>query len=188
MSRAGRIYAIDLLAIDYPRLDLEVRCGKGTYIRSLARDLGERLGCGGYIVHLRRTRVGSFQVENGIGLDCDRETARGRLLPLDAAVTDLPRVELEARVATHFCSGGVVSLPNDCGTTGLVAVFGDVKLLGIGEANREESRFARGRSWFKFLDRKDRPAGSKVPRSAAGPRVVRGLSRTIPSRSGGLTR
>src|SRR5438105_1078430 len=47
-------HAIDLLRYEYPLLELEVRCGKGTYIRALARDLGERLDCGGYIQALRR--------------------------------------------------------------------------------------------------------------------------------------
>ena len=45
------IYGIDLLHYEYPSLKLEVRCGKGTYIRSLARDLGERLGCGRWCKH-----------------------------------------------------------------------------------------------------------------------------------------
>src|SRR5688572_19173855 len=57
-ARRVRVDGIDLLRYDYPEADLEVRCGKGTYVRSLARDLGERLGCGGLVQVLRRTRVG----------------------------------------------------------------------------------------------------------------------------------
>ena len=55
-ARKVRVYAVEILAYTWPRLELEVRCGKGTYIRSLARDLGKRLGCGGLIESLRRTR------------------------------------------------------------------------------------------------------------------------------------
>src|SRR5207302_96633 len=82
-------HAIKVLAYDYPRLDLEVRCGKGTYIRALARDLGERLGCGAYLECLRRTRVGAFLAEDALSLDADKETALSRLLPLAEAVRDL---------------------------------------------------------------------------------------------------
>src|SRR5205085_1672899 len=90
--RIVHIDAIDLLDFDYPHLRIEVRCGKGTYIRSLARDFGERLGCGAYLSGLRRTRVGRFTADDAVPLEADAETARGRLLPLAAAVAELPRV------------------------------------------------------------------------------------------------
>jgi tRNA pseudouridine55 synthase len=95
-SKAVHVHAIDLLAYDYPRLDLQVRCGKGTYIRSLARDLGEKLGCGAYVQVLRRTRVGCFCEADGVDLDCDANTVRDRLLPLVAALTELPKIHLSA--------------------------------------------------------------------------------------------
>src|SRR5207244_1605387 len=93
--RRIRIDAIDLLDYDYPRLLLEVRCGKGTYIRSLARDLGERLGCGALVETLRRMRVGRFDAADAIGLDADTTTARARLLPLAAAVAEMPQVTVD---------------------------------------------------------------------------------------------
>jgi tRNA pseudouridine55 synthase len=93
--RTVHIHGIGLLAYDYPHLEIEVRCGKGTYIRSLARDLGERLGCGALIESLRRTRIEPFQVEDAIGLDLPGETARGHLLPTAQALHDLPRLVLE---------------------------------------------------------------------------------------------
>src|SRR5437764_1229017 len=64
--RRVRVDAINVLSFAYPHLELEIHCGKGTYIRSLARDLGERLGCGALVATLRRTRVGHFTVENAI--------------------------------------------------------------------------------------------------------------------------
>ncbi len=57
------IYRMEILAYDWPMLSLRVMCGRGTYIRSIARDLGKALGCGGYLAALRRTRVGPFSVE-----------------------------------------------------------------------------------------------------------------------------
>jgi tRNA pseudouridine55 synthase len=85
---------IDILTYDFPHLELEVHCGKGTYIRSLARDLGERLGCGGLVQSLRRTHVGPFEAAEGLFLDADASTARAKLLPPSAAVRHLPQVVL----------------------------------------------------------------------------------------------
>ena len=88
--RTVRVDGINLLDFDYPQLRIEVRCGKGTYIRSLARDLGERLGCGAYLGGLRRTRVGPFQPNDAPPWDADAATALARLLPPAAAVAGLP--------------------------------------------------------------------------------------------------
>jgi len=96
VPRRVRIYGIDILAYDYPRLAIEVRCGKGTYIRALARDLGERLGCGGLIETLRRTNVGPFSNEKALPVGAEADMIRKSLLPLTAAVSDLERINLEA--------------------------------------------------------------------------------------------
>jgi tRNA pseudouridine55 synthase len=103
--RRVRIDQIDVLAYDFPRLEIEVRCGKGTYIRSLARDLGNQLGCGGLIETLRRTRVGPFLVENGVTLEVDASAARSHLLPLGAAVSELPRVTLSRAAVQRLRHG-----------------------------------------------------------------------------------
>jgi tRNA pseudouridine55 synthase len=92
--RTVHIHGIDVLRYDYPHLELEVRCGKGTYIRALARDLGERLGCGALIESLRRTRVGRFTVDEALPLQADAVTARSRLRDVAEAVCDLPRCTL----------------------------------------------------------------------------------------------
>jgi len=65
-SRPVDILGIDILDYQWPRLKLDIRCGKGTYIRSLARDLGTSLGVGGMLQELRRTAVGPFLIENAV--------------------------------------------------------------------------------------------------------------------------
>jgi len=116
-----------------------VRCGKGTYIRSLARDLGERLGCGGLIETLRRTRVGWFTVENALALDSTAETALARLLPLSAAVPYLVVVYLDDFKLAAFRRGRpvpaeVVVSPEDDD----VAVFDDRgELVALGRFDRK---------------------------------------------------
>lgn len=81
--RPVRIDAIHVLEYAYPRLRLRIDCGKGTYIRSLARDLGTALGTGGTLAALRRTRVGRFTIDQAITVDRvpDRLTAAD-LLPM----------------------------------------------------------------------------------------------------------
>jgi tRNA pseudouridine55 synthase len=110
LPRRVQVHRIDLVAYDYPWLELEVVCGKGTYIRSLARDLGERLGCGGLVETLRRTRVGPFDVGEALSVESDPATARERLLPLTEAVRELPRVCLSTEEATRLRQGQGVRL------------------------------------------------------------------------------
>lgn len=64
-----RIFSIEILDWKWPTVSLRVKCGKGTYIRSLAHDLGQRLGCGGYVKELRRTAIGEFRVPDAQKLD-----------------------------------------------------------------------------------------------------------------------
>jgi tRNA pseudouridine55 synthase len=106
--RRVHVDGIDVLAFDYPHLDLEIHCGKGTYVRSLARDLGERLGCGALVQTLRRLRVGPFTVEEAVSLEADAATARARLLPPAAAVAELPRVVLEPSELRRLGNGQAV--------------------------------------------------------------------------------
>jgi tRNA pseudouridine55 synthase len=104
-SRMVHIYGIDVLHYDHPLLKLQVRCGKGTYIRSLARDLGERLGCGALIQTLRRTRVGPFTVDDAVTLDMEAATALARLRPLEEAAAELPRVVVTHDEVRRLCLG-----------------------------------------------------------------------------------
>ena len=71
VARPVLVYRIDLLNYTWPFLDLSADCGKGTYIRGIARDLGRALGVGGLIETLRRTKVGPFAAEQGIGIDAE---------------------------------------------------------------------------------------------------------------------
>lgn len=62
--RIVQVHGIEIEAFELPEVDLSIRCGKGTYIRSIARDLGEELGCGAYLKELRRTRIGEQRIED----------------------------------------------------------------------------------------------------------------------------
>jgi tRNA pseudouridine55 synthase len=111
--RRVQIYGIDIRAFAFPRLDLEVHCGKGTYIRALARDLGKKLGCGAYLATLCRTRVGPFSVEAALSLDAPREEARQRLLPLQSALAGMPELTLSDPEIRRLKAGQEVSCDLD---------------------------------------------------------------------------
>jgi tRNA pseudouridine55 synthase len=101
--RPVRIDRIDLREFAYPRLDLEITCGKGTYIRSLARDLGRRLGVGGYLSSLRRTRIGVFEEAGAILLDTPPTPFPFR--PLADALADSPKLVLEETDLARLANG-----------------------------------------------------------------------------------
>jgi tRNA pseudouridine55 synthase len=137
--RKIRIYRIDLVDYAYPRLDLQVRCGKGTYIRSLARDLGERLGCGALVQTLRRTRVGPFETANALRMNADAVTAQAALLPMSAAVADLPQVTLAGHDVRRLRQGQAIPYPEDAPRpeAGEVAVFDlDLNLVAVTVVDR----------------------------------------------------
>jgi len=87
------VYALELVSRGASTLELDVRCSAGTYVRALARDLGERLGCGAHLVSLRRTRSGGFGLENAVAGDSFVGAAE-RVIPLSGLLLDWPAVRV----------------------------------------------------------------------------------------------
>ncbi len=137
--RRVRIDGIEITAFSGPDFSMDVRCSKGTYIRTLAGDIGEALGCGASLVGLRRLASGPFRLADA--LDFDRlEGLAGHgmtvldavLLPIDAALGELPRVGLGEDGAYYLCQGQAVRV-NDSTHTGLVRVYTRAgRFLGLG--------------------------------------------------------
>ena len=100
--RRVRVYAFELIECVAPRLRVRVRCGSGTYVRSLAADVGEALGCGGHVEALVRTRVGSLRLEDAVPWaaiqEGDAAALAAGVLPPDRAVGHLPAVHVSADV------------------------------------------------------------------------------------------
>jgi tRNA pseudouridine55 synthase len=88
--RPVRVDAIELVEFRFPIVTLDIRCGKGFYVRSLARDLGVALGTGGHCASIRRTAVGPFTLDEARPLDAlPQRLAAADLLPLEAALARL---------------------------------------------------------------------------------------------------
>jgi tRNA pseudouridine55 synthase len=93
--RMVRIDRLVALRYDWPRLELEIDCGSGTYIRSIARDVGEALGCGGYVETLTRTRIGPFTIDQAVDpLTLSTAAIDQHIRPSLDALPGLPRVTL----------------------------------------------------------------------------------------------
>ena len=121
LERAARrvtIHAITLVHWQGDQLVIDVRCSKGTYIRTLAEDIGEALGCGAHLSGLRRTASGSLGLEGAVSLTeleaLDEHGREALLRPVDLLLADWPSVALEADEAGRFLSGlrRRTSLPN----------------------------------------------------------------------------
>ncbi len=132
--RSVRIDEIVLRRYAFPEVEVEVRCGKGTYIRSLARDLGTALGCGAYVQALRRESVGPFAADEAVSLEADATTARMSLLPAGLALGGFPRLVLGERRIARFSAGQMLDIPEDlAGKTGEVGIFDETgELIGVG--------------------------------------------------------
>ncbi len=111
-ARAVTIHALDLRSFGGDRLNIDVDCSKGTYIRTLAQDIGESLGCGGHLTALRRTHIGSLLLEDAITLEAleslTPESRDALLQPEDTLLANLPRLELDAAATQRFCHGQAV--------------------------------------------------------------------------------
>ncbi len=122
--REVTIYELELLDCALPDVQLRVHCSSGTYIRSLAHDLGERLGCGGHITSLRRTAIGAFGTDTAVSLDeLTADNFLQHLLPMDTAVYHLHRVEFSDAAAQQLLMGQPVTEPSAHAENTLVRAY-----------------------------------------------------------------
>ncbi len=139
--RQVMIHELKLLGLRDDILELEVFCSKGTYIRTLAEDIGEALGCGGHVSALRRLAVGPFRIEEAVDHEAlmNLKDAQGlealdaRLLPMEAALQDCPGLNLTDDAAYYLRKGQPVLIPR-APTEGLVRLYqGEGDFLGVGQ-------------------------------------------------------
>lgn len=138
-ARSVTIHALVLQSIrpgsGWLDVDVDLRCGAGTYVRSIARDLGDQLGCGAYLRALRRTEAAGLGVDTAVTPErLEALAADGRLGDAILSVGDLlplPRVTLDRDAALAFRNGSARLLA-DAAVDGRAAVFEDRVLIGIG--------------------------------------------------------
>jgi tRNA pseudouridine55 synthase len=113
--RRVQICALELIECDVPRVVVDVQCSAGTYIRTLAQDIGAVLGCGAHLTALTRTAAGGFRLEQAHTLAAlellDASQRQALLLPADCLVAHLPAVQLDAAEAAALCQGRSIAHP-----------------------------------------------------------------------------
>ena len=141
-ARTVNVHRIAILDRTSDSVRLTVSCSKGTYVRVLGEDLGRLLGCGGYLTELRRTGIGSFRIEQAIPLgrldqpDMNAERREALLMPVDALVSNLPRIDLSDEAGRCVANGRAVQ--GATGQSGIARLYAfGGRFLGLGEATKE---------------------------------------------------
>lgn len=108
-ARHVTIHVLEIIAIALPDVTFRVTCSKGTYVRTLAEDIGEKLGCGAHLVALRRTGVGTLTLEHAVTLDALSDASEAVrdswIRPVDTLLSTFPAVYLDVEGARRFSQG-----------------------------------------------------------------------------------
>ena len=146
-ARPVEIHRLSLVAIPDPdHAVLSAECGKGTYVRALARDMGRLLGCFGHVSALRRTGVGPFSEQDGVSLDrlqaADAAALIALLQPVAAGVQGLPALSVSPADAARLARGQAVLLRGRDApiVQGVIAVFTQGDLIALADAAEGELR------------------------------------------------
>jgi tRNA pseudouridine55 synthase len=139
-ARPVTIYELSISGRGQDWIDIDVHCSKGTYVRTLGEDMGERLGCGAHVAALRRTAVGPYDEQRLVTLERLQELKQNDLpamdallLPIETALTQWPDVELSADASFYLQQGQPVLVPH-APTSGWVRLYESNRhFLGMGE-------------------------------------------------------
>ena len=131
------IKTLQLIDYDKNHIRIHVNCSKGTYIRVLAQDIGQALGCGGYLLSLRRTGIRELTVADSIGLEelgaMDEPRRLAQLLPVDRLVNTLPALQLSGEATRRIANG--LGVAHAALGMGLVRLYDSAgTFLGVGES------------------------------------------------------
>jgi len=137
-ARKITIHAIECLDFSGELLTLDVRCSKGTYIRTLAEDIGHFLGCGATVKELRRTATGDFKLADAVTIEQIQDlvpnaTLQEILIPVDKPLLAMPAIEVDQVEADLILQGQQITAPNTDGKLGLYRLYHQQKFLGLGE-------------------------------------------------------
>lgn len=138
--RNVRIYQLSLLRQAKDEIELDIHCSKGTYIRTLAEDIGDALGCGAYVSQLRRTGLGPYREQEMVSIEqlqqaaaAGREALEQLMQPVESALSRWPDVQLTEDTAYYMRQGQPVIVPH-APTEGWVRLYsGQGSFMGVGE-------------------------------------------------------
>jgi len=148
-SRRRTIYSIDLIRIDENKIWLDVVCSKGTYIRTLCHDIGQKLGCGAYMSFLLRSATGIFTLDNGIDIEKlqsmkdNPELFKEHRLTVDQALNKLPSGSVPKELQSMLLNGVRINLAqylnkNDLKVDQLYRIYIEDEFLGVAKCRNTE--------------------------------------------------
>jgi len=140
-SRLITIHSIQVNSFEYDVANISVSCSKGTYIRTLAEDIGAVLGCGAHLIGLRRTKTANYNIEQAVTLAqfeaMNLEQRQAALMPMDSAVLHLPAIVLDAD-STHYLRQGQAVWQSRINAKGLLRLYNEQQeFLGLGEQDSD---------------------------------------------------
>lgn len=140
--RKVTIYDIKLLDFDFPKATIRVTCSKGTYIRTLVDDIGERLGTYAYVDELVRTRVGDFDIKDAIKsediLNLEKNDIIKALRPIDSALKDFDKIVLDRRYLDNLVNGQIVEVEEK--VNDIIRVYAGDVFIGLGKNYSENGK------------------------------------------------
>lgn len=135
--REIKVYSLAAESLEGDCLILSVRCSGGTYIRTLAEDIGKALGCGAHLIGLERTASGMFSISQASTLEeleaISTTDRMSRLLPADSLLTSLPRIDIDTVDARLLAQGKHTDRPENC-PSGIVRTYAPCGFIGLAEA------------------------------------------------------
>ena len=137
-ARKITIYGIECLSFVDGLLTLDVQCSKGTYIRTLAEDIGHALNCGGTVKELRRTAAGMFKLENALTIEQLKsiesdDALQALLIAVDKPLQAIPAINISQLDADLILQGQQISVPDEKVEQGLRRLYHEQQFLGLGE-------------------------------------------------------
>lgn len=139
-SRKVMIHELEILKFDWPEVVIRIKCGSGTYIRSLINDMGEELGCGAYVKELRRVSIDRYNVENAIEIRRDfdfvNKNVEQDLVSLEKVLSHWPKIELTDEEFALLKNGGSVLYKKN-EHEGIFLAYLKDKIVGVLENGRD---------------------------------------------------
>lgn len=156
-KRKVNIYDIELLDFAFPKATIRVTCSKGTYIRTLVDDIGEKLGSLAYVNELARVRVGELDIKDAIKsgdlLEIPKEDLINKLYPIDTALKDFDKIILDRKYLDNLVNGQIVEVDKNYGK--IIRVYAGDDFIGLGNNFSQD-----GKNFLKmekvFYERSDK--------------------------------
>ena len=144
-KRPVTFYEIEIIKCELPYVTIRVLCSKGTYIRTLCHDIGQKLGCGAAMTELERTRSGQFTKENAYTLaEIERLRDAGSLdeivMPVDTVFMNLPAFVVAGELEKKILNGNLIRA-GECKSAGLTDVFSEGKKVRVYKENNNSCNF-----------------------------------------------